>query len=74
MFILIINDRGDSMKHAYQKPMFDVKEFKFSEHIATSGTVPSACYWGGGATWTHATVGCNSVYHPGVEGWIGLNG
>lgn len=59
------------MKKAYEKPSLEVTEFRFSEHIAASGG--SSCYWGGGATWTHAYSGCNTVYHPGTEGWIGLN-
>lgn len=59
------------MKRAYLKPKIEVAEFRFSEHIAAS---PSSCYWGGGATWTHATEGCNTQYHPGTGGWIGLKG
>ncbi len=60
------------VKKKYSKPGIEVTEFRFTEHIATSGG--SDCYWGSGATWSHREVGCNTNYHPGQEGWIGLNG
>jgi len=60
------------MKKTYSKPTFEVTEFRFSEHIAASGE--SSCYWGSSATWTHAIVGCNTVYNPGTGAWIGANG
>ncbi len=60
------------MKKTYNKPTFEVTEFHFSEHIAASPL--NSCYWGSGATWTHAIVNCNSVMHPGTPGWSGLNG
>lgn len=33
------------MKKTYVKPIFNVTEFRFSEHIAASGTTTS-CRWG----------------------------
>lgn len=60
------------MKKTYNKPAFEVAEFRFSEHIAASGE--SSCYWGSSATWTHAVINCTEVYHPGEGGWIDLNG
>jgi hypothetical protein len=58
------------MKKTYNKPTFEVTEFRFSEHIAAS----PGCIWGSGATWTHAFEGCATTYHPGTPGWSGLNG
>lgn len=36
---------GNCMKRTYSKPAMEVTEFRFSEHIATSGTTPVVpCY------------------------------
>lgn len=59
------------MKKAYEKPRMEIAEFRFSEHIAASGT---SCYWGSSASWTHAYVGCDTQYNPGTDGWINNTG
>jgi len=61
------------MKKTYSKPAFEITEFRFSEHIATSGEINS-CYWGSNAYWTHGFVGCDTMYHAGTGGWVSLNG
>ena len=35
---------GTSMKRTYLKPVMEVTEFRFSEHIAASGTPVVNCY------------------------------
>ncbi|MEI6580392.1 MAG: hypothetical protein WCN92_13150 [Eubacteriales bacterium] len=60
------------MKKNYEKPAMEVTEFRFSEHIAASGQ--TSCVWGSSAYWSHSYIGCNTEYHPGIDGWIGNTG